>query len=282
MSHISSVNEIKSIMSKHGLNFQKSLGQNFLFDEEYLSAIIDGSGITENDTVLEIGPGLGVLTTRLAEKCKKVIAVEIDKKIVPVLTDLVSEYNNIEIINNDIMKISIDQLTKNEKNVKVVANLPYYITTPIVMKLLEEKSEISSITVMIQKEVAERFAAAPGSKDYGAITLSVNYYSQPEIFLTVPPEVFVPSPKVYSSVINLKIRENPPVNPKDEKMFFKLIKFAFAQRRKTLINALASGLKNKTKEEITNAVTACGLNEKCRGETLSMKDFERLSDLLSD
>lgn len=278
MPHITSPAQIKEIMKENDLIFHKGLGQNFLFDANYLEAIADSGEVTKEDTVIEVGPGLGVLTTRLAERAKKVIAVEIDQNLVPVLKKLTADFENVEIINEDIMKTDIDALVKEEKSVKVVANLPYYITTPIIMKLLEGKYNIKSITVMIQKEVAERFVAKPGTKDYGAITLSINYYTNPKITLTVPPSAFIPPPKVHSSVITLKCKE-PEVEVNDEGKMFKIIKAAFNQRRKTLVNALSSGFSHISKDEIKNIITSLGYNENVRGETLALEDFAKISNI---
>ncbi len=278
MAHINSPAQIKNIMTEHGLIFHKGLGQNFLFDEHYLTSIIDCGDITKEDTVLEIGPGLGVLTTRLAERAKKVIAIEIDQNIVPVLRSLTAEYGNVEVINADVLKTDINQILKDEKSVKIVANLPYYITTPIIMKLLEDKVKASCIVIMIQKEVAERLAALPGKKDYGAITVSVSYYSNPALMLTVPPGAFIPPPKVYSAVVRLDIPQKPNADVCDEKLFFKVIKAAFGQRRKTLVNALSSGFPQLSKDKIKEIITSCGHNDTVRGETLSLPDFASLSD----
>lgn len=277
MPHITSPSQIKDIMSRYSLNFHKGLGQNFLFDTYYLEKIAESANITKEDTVLEIGPGLGVLTTRLAERAKKVIAVEIDQNLIPALKEVTSDFDNIEIINADIMKTDIKELIKNEKNVKVAANLPYYITTPIIMLLLESSLDIESITIMIQKEVAQRLSAKAGTKDYGAITLAINYYSNPEIMVTVPPSAFLPPPKVYSSVINLYLKK-PDVEVFDEKLMFKIIKAAFNQRRKTLVNALTSAFSDIGKESIKNIIISSGFDENIRGETLSLSDFAKLSN----
>lgn len=279
MPHITSPAQIKEIMKENDLIFHKGLGQNFLFDSHYLESIADSGKVTKEDTVIEVGPGLGVLTTRLAERAKKVIAVEIDQNLVPVLKKLTSDFENVEIINEDIMKTDINALIKDEGSVKVVANLPYYITTPIIMKLLEGKYNIKSITVMIQKEVAERFVAKPSSKDYGAITLSINYYTNPKITLTVPPSAFIPPPKVYSSVITLECKV-PEIKVEDEGKMFKVIKAAFNQRRKTLVNALSSNLSNYSKEHIKNVITSLGYNENIRGEALALEDFADISNNL--
>ena len=279
MPHITSPSQIKEIMKENDLIFHKGLGQNFLFDSHYLESIADSGKVTKEDTVIEVGPGLGVLTTRLAERAKKVIAVEIDQNLVPVLTKLTSDFDNIEIINEDIMKADINKLIDGEESVKVVANLPYYITTPIIMKLLEGKYNIKSITVMIQKEVAERFVAKEGTKDYGAITLSINYYTNPKITLTVPPSAFIPPPKVHSSVITLECKETD-VNVNEPEKMFKIIKAAFNQRRKTLVNALSSNLSNYSKEHIKETIVSLGHNESVRGETLSLKEFAEISNNL--
>ena len=279
MPHITSPAQIKEIMKENDLIFHKGLGQNFLFDSHYLESIADSGKVTKEDTIIEVGPGLGVLTTRLAERAKKVIAVEIDQNLVPVLKKLTADYDNIEIINEDIMKADVNALIDGEESVKVVANLPYYITTPIIMKLLEGKYNIKSITVMIQKEVAERFVAKEGTKDYGAITLSINYYTNPKITLTVPPSAFIPPPKVHSSVITLECKE-PDVQVNDAEKMFKIIKAAFNQRRKTLVNALSSNLSNYSKEHIKETIVALGHNESVRGETLSLKEFAEISNNL--
>ena len=279
MPHITSPAQIKEIMKENDLIFHKGLGQNFLFDSHYLESIADSGKVTKEDTIIEVGPGLGVLTTRLAERAKKVIAVEIDQNLVPVLKKLTADYDNIEIINEDIMKADVNALIDGEESVKVVANLPYYITTPIIMKLLEGKYNIKSITVMIQKEVAERFVAKAGSKDYGAITLSINYYTNPKITLTVPPSAFIPPPKVHSSVITLECKE-PDVQVNDSEKMFKIIKAAFNQRRKTLVNALSSNLSNYSKEHIKETIISLGHNENVRGETLTLEEFAKLSNNL--
>lgn len=279
MEHIKSISQIKEIMKDNDLIFHKGLGQNFLFDEHYLSKIVESGSITKEDTVIEIGPGLGVLTTRLAEKAKKVIAIEIDQNIVPVLKDLTKDAGNIEIVCADVMKTDIKALVQNEKSVKIVANLPYYITTPIIMKLLEERLNAECIVVMIQKEVAQRLVADAGTKDYGAITLAVNYYAMPEIMFTVPPGAFIPAPKVESAVVKMNIREKLPVLVDDEKFMFSVIKCAFGQRRKTLVNALSSQL-GISKENIAQVLDDCGLNEKIRGEVLDLHQFGEISKKL--
>ena len=275
---IKSPAQIKKIMERYGLKFHKSLGQNFLFDEHYLNKIVESGQITKEDTVLEIGPGLGVLTTRLAEKAKKVIAVEIDRNLIPILEDVTKDYGNVTVINQDILKTDINSLLQHETSVKIIANLPYYITTPILMKLLEEKQKVDCIVVMIQKEVAQRIVASPGTKDYGALTLTINYYSNPNILFLVPPGAFIPAPKVDSAVIRLDILEHPPVSVRDETMLFRLIKAAFGQRRKTYANALSSYFPKLGKTAIKTALAECRFPENCRGETLSLADFAILSE----
>lgn len=282
MEHISSPAHIKAIMQANGLTFHKGLGQNFLFDDFFLSKIVDSADITGEDTVLEIGPGLGVLTTRLAEKAKKVIAVEIDQNIVPVLQKLTIAYNNIEIINKDILKTDLKEILPEGEKVKVVANLPYYITSPIIMKLLTEGDFINTIVIMIQKEVADRIVASPSTKDYGALTVAVHYYSNPKKMVTVPAGAFIPPPKVDSTVLRLDIPETPKYSPKCEKTFFRVVKGAFGQRRKTLANALSSAFNDFSKEEIREIITNCDLSETCRGETLDIEKFIEISDFLQN
>lgn len=279
MPHLSSPSQIKQIMSENGLTFHKGLGQNFLFDAFFLNKIVDSAEITDKDTVLEIGPGLGVLTTRLAERAKKVIAVEIDNNIVPVLTKLTEEYQNVEIINKDILKTNLSEILPHGEKVKVVANLPYYITSPIIMKLLEESDAINLIVIMIQKEVADRIIASPSTKDYGALSVAVQYYSNPEKKVIVPAGAFIPAPKVDSAVLRLDIPESKKYLPLCEKTFFKVVKSSFGQRRKTLANALSSGFSDISKDEIKEIIISVGLSENCRGETLSIDDFVKISDI---
>lgn len=280
MGHINSPTQIKAIMQANGLTFHKGLGQNFLFDDFFLNQIVDSGDITKDDVVLEIGPGLGVLTTRLAEKAKKVIAVEIDQNIVPVLQKLTVAYNNIEIINRDILKTDLSEILPADEKVKVVANLPYYITSPIIMKLLTEGKFINTIVIMIQKEVADRIVALPSTKDYGALTVAVQYYSNPKKMVTVPAGAFIPPPKVDSTVLRLDIPETPKYLPQCEKTFFRVVKGAFGQRRKTLVNALSSAFSEFTKDEIKDAIVNCNLQENVRGETLSIEKFTEISDFL--
>jgi len=283
---IASPARTKAIIQKYGFFFKKNFGQNFLIETSILEKIINCSNITQKDCVLEIGPGIGSLTQYLAENAKKVIAVEIDKNLIPILQDTLSEYNNIEIINEDILKVNLKNLIeeKNDgKPIKVAANLPYYITTPIVMGLLEQRLPIDTITVMIQKEVAERMQAKPSTKDYGVLSLAVQYYCEPEIVSAAPAHCFMPQPNVDSSVIKLKVLDKPKVTVKNEEFLFKLIKAAFAQRRKTLINCLTNSPELKlTKQICTDALEQAKLNIQIRGEALSLEQFALLSDILCD
>ena len=277
--------ETIAVLNRYKFAFQKKFGQNFLIDTHVLDKIIQSANITEDDMVLEIGPGIGTMTQYLAQAAGKVIAVEIDKNLIPILEDTLSDYDNVTVINEDILKVDIAKLAE-EKNggrpIKVVANLPYYITTPIIMGLFENHVPIKSITVMVQKEVADRMQVGPGTKDYGALSLAVQYYAKPKIVANVPPNCFMPRPKVGSAVIRLERYEKPPVEVKNEKLMFRIIRASFNQRRKTLAN----GLKNAatldfTKEEVEAAIDALGKGASVRGETLTLEEFARLSDLLS-
>lgn len=277
--------ETMFLLKKYNILANKSLGQNFLIDDDVIESIVNAAKIEKNDLVIEIGPGLGTLTARLLEKAKNVIAIELDNRMVNILNDRFYLYDNFELINEDVLKVDLKNLIKENKereniqNVKIVANLPYYITTPIIMKLLEDKLDIKSITVMIQKEVAKRLTANPGDKLSGAITYAVNYYCEPEEILVVPNSSFVPEPEVESEVINLKLRKEVPVQLDNEELFFKLIKISFMQRRKTLINGISnSGL--TTKEECKELLNKVGLNENVRGENLTMQDFANLANLI--
>ncbi len=272
------------IIKKYDFAFQKRFGQNFLIDGRVIDKIIAAADITKDDTVLEIGPGIGTMTQYLAEAAGQVIAVEIDKNLLPIYEETLADYDNVTIINNDILKVDINELIKGKaEKVKVVANLPYYITTPIIMGLFENHIPAESITVMVQKEVADRMQSGPGSKDYGALSLAVQYYAQPYIVANVPPNCFMPRPNVGSAVIRLTTWENPPVIVKDEKLMFKIIRASFNQRRKTLQN----GINNSpdlsfSKEQVVSALSAMGLSESVRGEALNLEQFARLSDLLAD
>ena len=276
--------ETIAVLNKYQFTFQKKFGQNFLIDTHVLEKIISAAGITEEDFVLEIGPGIGTMTQYLASAAREVCAVEIDKSLIPILEDTLKDYDNVTVINQDILKVDIAELAREKnqgKPIKVVANLPYYITTPIIMGLFESHVPVESITVMVQKEVADRMQVGPGTKDYGALSLAVQYYAEPYIVANVPPNCFMPRPKVGSAVIRLTRHKEPPVRVKDEKLLFAIIRASFNQRRKTLAN----GLKNYeglpfTKEEIEEAISQCGFSPSVRGEALSLKEFAMLADAL--
>ena len=276
--------ETRFIMKKYHIKANKSLGQNFLIDDKVVEKIVEGSNVNKNDLVIEIGPGLGTLTKFLLERANKVICVELDKRMIKILEDRFNLYNNFEILNADILKVDLKSIIKMEKensnikNIKVVANLPYYITTPIIMKLLEDKLDLDSITVMVQKEVAERLIATPGDKDTGAITYSVYYYATSESILEVPKDSFIPEPEVTSEVIKLKIRPNPPVEVKSKKVMFKIIKSSFMQRRKTLLNALTNTKVFLNKEEGLEILKKLHLPEDVRAEKLTLQDFANITN----
>lgn len=272
------------ILKKYNFSFQKRFGQNFLIDTHVLEKIVDEAGIDEDDCVLEIGPGIGTMTQYLCERAGRVIAVEIDKALIPILNDTLSSYSNVEIINEDILKVDITNLCNKYNNgrpIKVVANLPYYITTPIIMGLFESGCPLESITIMVQKEVADRMKCGPGSKDYGALSLAVQFYSNPEIVANVSPESFIPKPGVGSTVIRLTRYPKPPVEVDDEKYMFRLIRAAFNMRRKTMVNSLMSGNLGLTKEEILSAIDKLNLSPQVRGEALTLNEFAALSNILS-
>lgn len=278
--------ETIAVLDKYKFVFQKKYGQNFLIDTHVLDKIIRAAGITKDDFVLEIGPGIGTMTQYLCANAREVAAVEIDKALIPILADTLKGFDNVEVINEDILKIDIKKLTE-EKNqgrpIKVVANLPYYITTPIIMGLLESHVPIDSITIMVQKEVADRMKTGPGSKDYGALSLAVQYYVKPEIVANVPPNCFMPRPNVGSAVIRLTRHKEPVVDVKDEKLMFRLIRASFNQRRKTLVNGLKnSGELHFTKEQIEAAITAIGKPLTVRGEALTLEEFAALSNVFSE
>ena len=272
------------ILQKYHFNFQKKFGQNFLIDTHVLEKIIEESGITKDDFVLEIGPGIGTMTQYLCENAREVAAVEIDKNLIPILADTLSAYDNVEVINDDILKVDINKLAEEKnggKPIKVVANLPYYITTPIIMGLFESHVPIDSITIMVQKEVADRMQVGPGTKEYGALSLAVQYYAKPQVVLTVPASCFMPRPNVGSAVIRLTCHAERPVDVKDEAFMFKIIRASFNQRRKTLQNGLnnASNL-SVNKEQVVTALEKMGLPATVRGEALSLEQFAELSNLL--
>ena len=275
-----------AVLQKYNFHFQKKFGQNFLIDPHVLDKIVNAAGITKDDFVLEIGPGIGTMTQYLAAAAGKVFAVEIDKALIPILGDTLKDFPNVQVINEDILKVDIKKLAEehnNGKPIKVVANLPYYITTPIIMGLFESGVPVDSITVMVQKEVAERMQVGPGTKDYGALSLAVQYYAEPYIVANVPPNCFMPRPKVGSAVIRLTRHEKPPVEVKDEKLMFRLIRASFNQRRKTLANGLNNSSElSFTKEEIQQTIEACGFPPGVRGEALTLEDFARLANRFAE
>ena len=282
---MSVLEETNFILNKYKVKANKNLGQNFLIDEQVISDIINGAEIDSGDLVIEIGPGLGTLTAFLLEKAKKVICIELDKRMIKILNDRFIAYNNIELINNDVLRIDLNQIIREEKennsikNVKIVANLPYYITTPIIMKLIEDKLDIDSITVMIQKEVADRIIEIPSGKNTGAITYSIYYYCEGKKIRDVNNTSFIPMPEVTSEVINLKLRNEPYVKIADEKVFFNIIKCSFMQRRKTLLNALVNAGVFKDKKEGIDFLKQMNLNENVRAENLRIEDFAILCNL---
>ena len=282
----------KELIQKFKIRLTKSLGQNFLNDDSVLQRIVDVADINTGDLVIEIGPGVGNMTSELAQRAGRVVAIEIDRYLIPALTENLKEFTNITILNQDVMKADLKEIiSQNLENsqtgekftlVKVVANLPYYITTPIIMKFLEEDFGVDKMVFMVQKEVAERMVAKPGGKDYGALSVSVQYYSRPEMVFNVPPESFIPQPKVDSTVIRLDIYQDPPVQIFDKRQFFRVVKASFGQRRKTLVNALInSGNFNKSKEEMISILKEMGIDERQRGETLSIAQFAELANELS-
>ena len=274
------------IIQKYEFMFQKKFGQNFLIDTHVLEKIISAAGITKNDCVLEIGPGIGTMTQYLAENAGHVVAVEIDRNLIPILKETLADYNNVTVINEDILRVDIKALAEEYnggKPIKVVANLPYYITTPIIMGLFESGVPIDNITVMVQKEVADRMKEGPGSKDYGALSLAVQYYAEPEIVANVPPNCFIPRPNVGSAVIRLTRHKEMPVQVKDPALMFKIIRASFNQRRKTLQNGLGNASELPyTKEQIAAAIAEMGLTPTIRGEALSLAQFAQLSDILGE
>ncbi len=280
-------NNTSEIIKKHGLKLTKALGQNFLTDFSVVQRIVDASDMDKDTLAIEIGPGVGSMTRELAERSAGVAAIEIDKRLIPALNDNLSDYSNVSIINEDIMKADIDAIIEkyrelyNAKSVKVVANLPYYITTPIIMRFLEEVKGVDKMVFMVQKEVAERMVSGPGTKDYGALSVAVQFYSNPKIIFDVPPHCFIPQPEVHSTIIGLDILSEPPVEVDDKNLYFKIVKASFGQRRKTLVNALSnSGFFNKNKEQIKQILEEMGLNENIRGEVLTVAQFAQLSNLI--
>lgn len=273
------------VLNKYRFNFQKKFGQNFLIDTHVLDKIIQAAEITKEDFVLEIGPGIGTLTQYLCENAREVVAVEIDKMLIPILEDTLSEYDNVTVINQDILKLDLNALVEERNQgrpIKVVANLPYYITTPIIMDLFERHLPLINVTVMVQKEVADRMQAAPGGKDYGALSLAVQYYAKPYIAANVPPNCFMPRPNVGSAVIRLSLHEKAPVEVLDEKLLFKMIRASFNQRRKTLVNGLNNSSElTFSKETVQKALESLGISENIRGEALTLEQFASLSNELA-
>lgn len=286
MAYLGTPSATKEIINKYSFAFQKKFGQNFLIDSNVLESIIRGAEITKDDFVLEIGPGIGTMTQYLCEAARQVVAVEIDKMLIPILEDTLSEYDNVEVINQDVLKVDIKSLAEEKNNgkpIKVVANLPYYITTPIIMGLFESGVPIDSITIMVQKEVADRMQTGPGSKDYGALSLAVQYYATAKVILNVSATCFMPRPNVDSAVIKLTRHKEPTVNVADEKLMFKIIRASFNQRRKTLVN----GLKNSpelsfSKEQIVKAIEKIGKSETIRGEALTLEEFAELANAFTE
>lgn len=286
MKDIATPNRTKGILEKYGFSFKKSLGQNFLIDTNVLNRIVDFAEMSSETAAIEIGPGIGALTEQLAKRAKKVIAFEIDQRLLPILGETLEPYDNVKIIHSDVLKANVRQVVEEEfeqdQDIMVVANLPYYVTTPILFKLLEEQLPIRGIVVMLQKEVADRIAAAPGTKDYGSLSIALQYYTEAETVMIVPRTVFVPQPNVDSAVIRLTKRERPAVAVQDEAFFFEVVRASFAQRRKTLMNNLVNNLQGipKDKELLEQALQETGIDPKRRGETLTIEEFGRLSDAL--
>ena len=284
MRNLSDINVIKSVMGKHGVTFNKGLGQNFLVDPEVCPSMAEAAGLDENTCAIEIGPGVGVLTAELAKRAGKVLSFEVDKRLLPVLDETLSDFNNVEIINEDVMKADLPKIIEEKckgMEIAVVANLPYYITSPIIMLLLESKLPIKNITVMVQKEAADRLCAEVGSRDGGAVTVAVSYYAQSEKLFFVPRDSFLPPPKVNSEVIQLTIRKEPPVKVQNEEFFFKLVKAAFSQRRKTAENSISAGL-GINKNIVAEALEKAGLERTVRAEKLTMEDFANLEKILNN
>lgn len=285
--HLGNPTNTIAVLNRYGFSFQKKFGQNFLIDENVVEKIVRDAGVTKDDFVLEIGPGIGTMTQILCENAREVVAVEIDDKLIPILTeDTLSWYDNVTVIHEDILKLDIVKLA-NERNggkpIKVVANLPYYITTPIIMGLFESHVPLDSITIMVQKEVADRMQVVPGTKDYGALSLAVQYYAKPQIILNVPASCFMPRPNVDSAVIQLTRYEKPPVEVKDEHLMFRLIRASFNQRRKTMTNSVGNSPElSVSKEQMAAALEKCGLSATVRGEALTLAQFAELANVLSE
>ncbi|MGD8192549.1 16S rRNA (adenine(1518)-N(6)/adenine(1519)-N(6))-dimethyltransferase RsmA [Brevibacillus ginsengisoli] len=277
----------KQILEKYGFSFKKSLGQNFLVDTNILHNIVDAARLSKKTAVIEIGPGIGALTEQLCRAAGKVIAIEIDQRLLPILADTLSPYDNVEVVHGDVLKLNLNQLIEEKlrdyDEISVVANLPYYVTSPILMKLLEEQLRLKHIVVMIQKEVADRIAAKPGNKDYGSLSVAAQFYAEAEVAMIVPASVFVPKPNVDSAVLKLSIRQEPAVVVRDERLFFRLVRASFGQRRKTLLNNLMSNFAGKEqKDVILQALESVGIDPSRRGETLSIEEFGKLSNAFGD
>lgn len=284
MKDLSDINVIKSVMGKHGVTFNKGLGQNFLVDPEVCPAMAEAAGLNENTCVIEIGPGVGVLTAELAKRAGRVLSFEVDKRLLPVLAETLSDFDNVEIINEDVLKADLQGIIEEKckgMEIAVCANLPYYITSPIIMLLLESRLPVKSVTVMVQKEAADRLCADVGSRDGGAVTVAVNYYAESEKLFFVPKESFLPPPKVNSQVIRLTVRKEPPVKVGSEEFFFKLVKAAFSQRRKTAENSISAGL-GMGKSKVAEALERAGLERSVRAEKLTMDDFANLEKILNE
>lgn len=285
MLKLTSPSTIKYIMEKYGFRFSKGLGQNFLIDEQIIDRICDGAEIGPEDDILEIGPGIGVMTQAMSERARKVVAIEIDRALIPVLAETLGECDNVEVVHADVMDVDLKALIAEKfegRKPKVVANLPYYITTPIIMMLLEEQIPVSDIVVMIQKEVAERISAKPSTKAYGALSVATQYYSEPRIIAKVPRTVFMPQPNVDSIVIRMTLRPEPPVVLDNPSLFFKVVKAAFGQRRKTLHNALNAGGFGQSKDQTADFLRACDIDPARRGETLSIEEFAKLANYINN
>lgn len=283
MDRLSSHRATKEVVQKHNFKFSKSLGQNFLIDDNVIDKILDGARLSKGDNIIEVGPGIGTLTREMGKVAQKVVAIEIDKSLIPILKETLDEFDNVEVVNKDILRVNIQELVEEKLNggpVKLVANLPYYITTPIVMKFLEEDIPVTDIVVMVQKEVADRMNASPGTKDYGALSIAVQYYCETEIVAKAPRHMFVPQPNVDSTVIGLHVREERKYKVDNEEIFFKTVKASFGQRRKTLLNSLG-GLGFLTKDEIREVLNQANIDEKRRGETLSIEEFSILSNIVN-
>lgn len=283
--NLTNPSDLKEILNRHGFSFSKSLGQNFLIDRNVLDKIVDAADIKEDGCALEIGPGAGTLTQCLAARASKAAAIEIDSALIPILNETMSQYDNFTLIHKDVMEVNLPELTNQlfgDKPFCVAANLPYYITTPIIMTFLENRLNVTSMTLMVQKEVADRMAAAPGGKDYGALSVAVQYYTLVSLVCKAEPHCFMPQPKVASAVINLKVLKEPKVKAENEKLFFKIVKSAFGQRRKTLVNALTkSPYINLSKDSVIDALEVMGMNFGIRGERLSVEEFVELSNILN-